>query len=85
MTGEEANKTTTTTLTLTSATVALYPRIADRVDRCDRERGATLVEYGLLLILVLVVAFLSLALFGDTIVAVFETGNETLENSPANN
>lgn len=83
MTGEET--TSNSTLTLTGAAVSLYPRIADRLVRDDRERGATLVEYGLLLMLVLIVAFLTLAVFGDTIVAVFETTNDTLENAPANN
>lgn len=65
--------------------LTMYMRIADRAQAGDGERGATLVEYAMLLILVLVVAFLSLAVFGDTIVSVFDTTNETLENAPTNN
>ena len=36
------------------------------------ERGASLVEYALLLILVLVVAFFTVQIFGDSLVALFD-------------
>lgn len=91
MTGEETHKKMSTPTGVRAvgatvgATMSLYPRFIERIDRGERERGATLVEYGLLLVLVLIVAFVSLALFGDTIVAVFETSNDTLENAPNGN
>ena len=41
-----------------------------------------MVEYGLMLILVLVVAFLSIKFFGETIVALFETSSAVVDEAP---
>jgi Flp pilus assembly pilin Flp len=48
----------------------------------SRDRGASMVEYGLMLILVLVVAFLSIKFFGETIVALFETSSAVVDEAP---
>ena len=45
-------------------------------------RGATMVEYALLLVFVLLAAFLSLKIFGESLVAVFETSADTIQNAP---
>jgi len=49
-------------------------RIADR-----GERGAGLVEYALLLVLVLLVAFASIKIFGDSVVAAFGSSGEAFD------
>lgn len=43
-----------------------------------RERGATLVEYGVLLLSVFIIAIVAVSLFGDAVVALFETAPDPL-------
>jgi len=67
----------------TTSRQALLDAIDEATNHDDNlDRGATMVEYGVMLILVLVVAFLSVKFFGDTIVGVFETGNAAIEDAP---
>ncbi len=65
--------------TMTQLMVRLQNTIADR-----EERGAAMAEYGLLLALVALAAVVTLATFGDSIVAVFEGADAELNsNLPA--
>jgi Flp pilus assembly pilin Flp len=50
--------------------------------RWSRDEGAAMVEYGLLLLLVLLAALLSVQLFGESLVALFDASANTLENAP---
>lgn len=50
--------------------------------RESNDRGASMVEYGLLLVFVLLAAFLSIQVFGETLVALFDTSASTLDNAP---
>jgi Flp pilus assembly pilin Flp len=54
----------------------------DRIDGNPSSRGAAMVEYALLLVLVLLVAFFSLKVFGETLVAVFDTSSNALDSAP---
>ena len=45
-------------------------------------RGAAMVEYALLLVLVLLAAFFSVQVFGESLVALFDASGSTLENAP---
>lgn len=82
MTGEETPG-TTYPLAISNAAVSLFSRIGARIERdeSEGERGAALVEYGLLLLLVFLVAIVSLQVFGETIIGVFQSTGDTLDNA----
>lgn len=48
----------------------------------SNDRGAAMVEYALLLVLVLLVAFFTVKIFGDSLVALFDASANTLETAP---
>ena len=47
-----------------------------------RDRGAGMVEYALLLVLVLLVAFLSVKFFGESVVGLFDGSAESFDSEP---
>jgi len=53
----------------------------------SRDRGASMTEYALLLVLVFLAAFVSLVFFGDSVVSIFDSGGESFEpkTTPATN
>lgn len=63
-------------------TVALQAAFDDATDGEQRDQGASMVEYALLLVLVLLVAFFTVKIFGDSLVALFETSASTLDDAP---
>ena len=58
--------------------VRITTQIRSRI-AAHAERGASLVEYGLLLVFVLLVAFASIQIFGETVVDTFDAGGEAFE------
>jgi len=54
-------------------------------DRESNDRGATVVEYGLLLAFVLLAAFFSLVVFGESLVGLFDTTSSTMDSAPGVN
>lgn len=50
----------------------------------ERGKGQGLVEYGLLILLIVVVAVAALALFGDSIQALFEQAEKGVTDAPGN-
>lgn len=64
------------------AAVALQAAFADATNRAPRDRGASMVEYALLLVLVLLVAFFTVKIFGDSLVALFDTSAGAIDNAP---
>ena len=63
-------------------TMALQAAIDGATDDEYRDQGASMVEYALLLVLVLLVAFFTVKIFGDSLVALFDTSASTLEGAP---
>ena len=61
---------------MTKLMVRLQNTIADR-----EERGAAMAEYGLLLALVALAAITILALFGESITAVFQAADDELNTN----
>ena len=61
---------------MTALLVRLQNTIADR-----EERGAAMAEYGLLLALVALAAITILALFGESITAVFQAADNELNSN----
>ena len=61
---------------MTNLMVRLQNTVADR-----EERGAAMAEYGLLLALVALAAIAVLAIFGDSIVAVFQAADDSLNEN----
>jgi len=47
----------------------------------DRERGATIVEYGLLIALIAIVAVASVVLFGDAVAAMWDGSADSVVNA----
>jgi len=54
-------------------------------DSESNDRGATMVEYGLLLAFVLLAAFFSLVVFGESLVGLFDTTSSTMDSAPGVN
>ena len=50
--------------------------------RPNGDRGATLLEYGLLLLFVFLAALLTIQLFGDSLIPVFGRGADAINNAP---
>jgi len=50
--------------------------------RGARDQGAALVEYALLLLLVFLAAILSIAIFGESLVALFDASANAFETAP---
>ena len=63
-------------------TVVLQAAFDGATDDEYRDQGASMVEYALLLVLVLLVAFFTVKIFGDSLVALFDTSASTLEDAP---
>ena len=61
---------------MTELMVRLQNTIAER-----EERGAAMAEYGLLLALVALAAIVVLAVFGDSIAAVFQAADDELNSN----
>jgi pilus assembly protein Flp/PilA len=59
-------------------TQVLLADIADRLHREDSERGATAVEYGLLVALIAVVIIVTVGLLGGKLNAIFTTVKDAL-------
>ena len=49
------------------------------------ERGASMVEYGLLIVFVFLVAFVSVRLFGESVVAMFDSGTDSFDAGTSGN
>ena len=62
--------------------LGLYVRIENELSERS-ERGAALVEYGFLLLLVALAAVVILATFGDSIAAIFTDANTELNTNSA--
>ena len=58
---------------------SLFVKAQNRL--ASRERGAAMAEYGLLLALIALAAIAILAIFGQSLVDVFTTANDTLEEN----
>ncbi len=63
-------------------TMALHAAIDGATDDESSDQGASMVEYALLLVLVLLVAFFTVQVFGDSLVGLFDASGNTLENAP---
>lgn len=59
----------------------LHALILDASERSN-DRGASMVEYGLLLVFVLLAAFFTVQIFGDSLVGLFDASANTLESAP---
>lgn len=81
MNGDHKNKNTNRQLELTEPNMVDDDRAPAPTNDAVR-RGATMVEYALLLVFVLLAALLSLKVFGETLVAVFETSADTVQTAP---
>ena len=60
-----------------SAALATAAALAGRRPRC-RERGAAAVEYALIVTLIAVAIVVSLALFGENVLGLFQRGSDCL-------
>ena len=56
--------------------------LAGATDSESNDRGASMVEYALLLVLVLLVSFFTVQVFGESLVGLFDASANTLENAP---
>lgn len=63
-------------------TMALQTAFDNATDGEPRDQGASMVEYALLLVLVLLVAFFTVKIFGDSLVALFDTSAGAIDNAP---
>jgi len=54
--------------------------VAER--ECRGERGASMAEYALLLAFVFIAALLTISLFGDSVVALFDFATTTFQEAP---
>ena len=63
--------------------VTLQSFVAGRIDR-DEDKGASMVEYGLLVALIAVIVAVAAALLGDAIAALFDRVTATLAPPAAN-
>ncbi len=62
--------------------VVLQAAIDDATANESKDQGASMVEYALLLVLVLLVAFFTVQIFGDSLVGLFDASANTLDNAP---
>lgn len=50
--------------------------------RSGNERGASLVEYGLLLAFVFIAVFLTVQVFGESLVGLFDASSAVIDDAP---
>ena len=63
-------------------TMTLQAALDSATDNESNDEGASIVEYALLLVLVLLVAFFTVRIFGDSLVALFDSSGSAIENAP---